>query len=184
MKHLIYIGFLMLSLLGCQKDRIPSKALYNEKAFRLALSEIEPELETVSYLFDGHVIFALLRRGDSEKYLLVLQPNAVGAVNVSIDGVEKAFHLYESLEVSVPGLNHNSDGTSEDNWDLARDFTMGVWLDIPNDAELRVEGSISHPAERRLEMVFTPPNTISTTLLPEPEQCEQVVTPKSSRAGG
>ena len=92
--------------LGCKPKKYPevsSKTLRSEAGIRAAINAIEPDLRTISYLFDGHVIFGLFRRGETNEYLLVLKPSMIGELNVSIGGRSISNAFDRPLKIMVGG---------------------------------------------------------------------------------
>ena len=157
---------------SCEKQIIPAKSLFKEEQFRASLIKAAPDLETISYLFDGHVIFGLFRSESSHRYLIVLQPPAVGKLNLSIGGLPQEMPLDDPLRVTIAGILLKPDGTEESDYNNTSEVTLGYWLTIPDGTELLIDGSISHPADRKIHLSFTPPNTISASLVPIENQSE------------
>ena len=159
---------------------LEAEVLYKEERFREGLRAIQPDLETIAYLFDGHMIFGLFRSGSSDRYLFVLQPSAIGELEIVIGDHVHDLSSADPLTAKIAGEKLNSDGTKEPSFDISTEAVLGRWLTIREGQQLRVEGSISHPAHRTLHMRFSPPTTISATLVPSKESSEQGVAPQSA----
>ncbi len=143
----------------------PPDIMGNESLFRPALAKRFPKLETKFYHFDGHMVFALLRKKGTNNYLFIILPDPIGNVDVQING-KKVNPLKNPAKLKIATGSHPDNGGGGYDFSNPKVVVIGGWLTLKPKDKFTVKAEVIYPIERELFAEFTPPYGTKTWMKP------------------